>query len=146
MNNMIKTGKINVIRYTRITGIFLLIISLYACSRNVYEYSRLEIYIPAGINIEEKEIRGRLAALKHADDNGFTLRITVYSFSQGAEIINFSTGDQFSTGKGKAWIKALVQVKSGAEIVCADFIEVSGEGREDLLDRFGSMILEISGK
>lgn len=127
-------------------GIILLIFCLNACSRNVYQYGTLEVHVPAGINIEEDEIRSRLKPLKLQGAGGFTLRITVYGFSQGAEIINFSSGDRFSTTQGKAWIKALVQVKSGETIVRADFIEVSGKSREELLDRFGAAVLEITGK
>lgn len=127
-------------------GIILLILCLNACSRNVYQYGILEVHIPAGINIEENEIRNRLKPLNLPGGSGFTLRITVYGFSQGAEIINFSSGDRFSTTQGKAWIKALVQVKSGDEIVRADFIEVSGKGRDELLDRFGAAVLEITGE
>ena len=131
-------------RYIKTAGIILIILMLQACSRNYYEYNALEIHIPVEINIVESEIRGRLAPLRFSDAGGFNLRITVYGFSQGAEIINFSSGDQFSTVRGKAWIKALVQVKKGEEIVQADFIEAAGDNREELLDRFGSMILEIA--
>ena len=138
--------KIKLINYARQAGILILIFWPGACSRNVYQYSRLEVNIPAGINIDEKEIRQRLAAIKPAGENGFTLRITVYGFSQGAEIINLSDGGQLSTRQGKAWIKALIMVKKGEEIVSADFIEVSGNSREELLDRFCSRVLEINGK
>ena len=131
-------------RYIKTACFILLVLLLQACSRNYYEYSTLEIHIPVEINVEEREIRARLAPLKFAAAGGFNLRITVYGFSQGAEIINFSSGDQFSTVRGKAWIKALVQVKKGEEIVQADFIEAAGDNREELLDRFGSMILEIA--
>lgn len=124
----------------------LTLIFLNACSRNIYTFSLLEICIPEGINIQENEIRQRLNTLKPDVENGFILRITVYGFSQGAEIINFSDGDQFRTIKGRAWIKALVQVKKGGEIARAEFIEASGKDREELLDRFSSMILETAGK
>lgn len=142
---MNKAGKIRAKIYLLTTAAATLI-SLDACSRNVYQYSSLEIHIPEGINIQEGEIRERLSAVKLAGDNAFILRITVYGFSQGAEIINFSDGDTFSTKKGRAWIKALVQIKRGGEIAAAEFIEVSGNDRGELLDRFSSSVLETAGK
>ena len=124
----------------------LVILSVNACSKNVYSYNKLIVSIPEGINISKDELHGRFAPLKLVDGSAYTLKITVYGYSQGAEIISFSSGDEFSTRKGKAWIKALIQVINGDEIVMAYIIEVSGNGREELLDTFASRVQEkISG-
>ena len=129
-----------------IAGLVLIMLLQSGCARSIYEFSIIEIHIPGEINLDESEIRSRLKSFATDCDNGFTLRITVYGFSQGAEIINMSDNNQLSTKKGKAWIKALVQVKKDERIVQADFIEITGENREDILDRLGSAVIKITGR
>jgi|GEM_PF-2016688 hypothetical protein len=127
-------------------GLALIMLLQSGCARSVYGFRTIEIHIPGEINLNEGEIRSRLKPFAAAGDNGFTLRITVYGFSQGAEIINFSDSNQLSTKRGKAWIKALVLVKKDERIVQADFIEITGKNREEILDRLGAAVIKITGR
>lgn len=116
---------------------------MYCGSAVVREYSVLDIFIPAGINITESELRSRLDGIKLAGGSPYSLRITVYGYSPGAEIMSFSDEKSFSSVRGRAWIKGLVQVIMGNEIISVDFVEVSGENRDEALGRFASRIRGI---
>lgn len=126
--------------------IFLLVVfaGLAGCSRNIHTCGKLEVYVPAEFGIKEAEIRERLRSLPVSGD-GCTLRVAVYGYSGGAEVVAFNGADDFSTTTAKPWIKGLVEVIDGNTILRVDFIELSGKDREDMLDRFTRQVLELAG-
>ena len=133
-------------RYMRLSVLLLSFVMTYCGSAALREFSVLDIYIPAGINITDGELRNRLEGIKLAGGSGYTLRITVYGYSPGAEVMSFSDGKSFSSSRGRAWIKGLIQVIKDDEIISADFVDVSGENREEALDSFASRIRVITGE
>lgn len=138
------------IQMKAITGktVLVLLAPLLMCcaSRPVRDYSTLDIYIPPGINIGNDELKNRLGDIKLTEGSGCRLRITVYGYSPGAEVMSFSDEKNFSSSRGRAWIKGLVQVICGNSIISADFIEVSAEDREEVLDGFAARIKGLTGK
>lgn len=115
------------------------------CARNTHGCSRLEIYVPSGINVTVEELRERFQRVRLDDGPGCTLRVTVYGYSAGAEVISLTEGKDFTANTGRAWIKGLVQVIDNDVILRADFVEVSGRDRAEMLNSFCAMVMEIEG-
>jgi hypothetical protein len=109
-------------------------IIIISCAEPVPEYSRVDFVIPPHINISQDELTKNWPDKKRNPASPVHIVITLYSYSSGSETITFSDTGEMKTITGKASLKCLVKVMRGKEILRAEFLEVSGSSKEDIIN------------
>ena len=79
------------------------------------------------------------------EKNSIALRIVIYSYSSGKETISMTGDSVFKIDTGSGVIKALVEFIDNGKVVKADFIEVSGSSKDELLGNLVKSVLNMTG-
>ena len=118
-----------------------LLSAIFSCSGTVGRYSRIDFVIPPQVNIRPEELKKIWAEEDKTDpSSGIFIVVTVYSYSSGSETVSFSGSGEMQTVRGKGRLKCLVKVMDGKDIIRAEFVEGSGNTKEEM---FSSVIREI---
>jgi hypothetical protein len=116
------------------------IILVSSCRDKSVTFCRIDYVIPAHIDINIEDIKSRFTDFKTDPVSSYYAVIVLYSYSSGAETISFSGGDDVTTITAGGKLKALVKVMNGKKILKAEFVEGTGNSKEEMI---GSFVKEI---
>ena len=94
----------------------------------------IEYKIPEVFNFNENDIKKNLNFNK-SDNSGYNAVIVFYSYFPLVEVMTYS-GDDLITKTKPGELKALIRVMDNYKIVKVYFVEVKGEGKDNLLREF----------
>lgn len=94
----------------------------------------IDYKIPENFNFTVDDIKKNPPFYK-SDDSGYKLVIVFYSYYPVVEVMSFSGGELITQIK-PGELKALIRVMDKDEIIKVYFVEVKGEGKDNLLREF----------
>ena len=119
-----------------IRAIFLcivLFVSNLSCEDTKVSFSKIICKIPEYINIKEDEIYAKMKDFPLDSASSLYLEITIYSYSTGLESITMSDDGDIKNVTDAGKIKGLIKITDGKKILSADFIDISGNSKEELI-------------
>ena len=130
--------------YNPVVMALLLLLFVSGCEDGKNGFRSVEFEVAPHIKIDPAELKNMPLAVKTDESESRTLRVVIYSYSSGKEIITMGEGG-FKTDTGSGSIKALVELIDGGRVVRAGFIEVSGSSREELLENLAKSLGAMTG-
>ncbi len=118
----------------------LMLIFIISCSSAPLRFSRIEYNIPDHIKVNVDDLKKALSDVKTDSSSNLHIKITLYSYSSGAETISFSGEKDFKTVRSSGKIKGLLKIMNGKEILQAEFVEGSGDSTEEMLSALAENI------
>jgi len=119
--------------YKRVVILCILLIFNLSCNDDKITFSKITCKIPDYINIKEDEIYARLKDFPLDQSSSLYLEITIYSYSAGLESMIISDSGDIKNVMESGRIKGLIKVKDAKKILRADFIDVSGNSKEEMI-------------
>lgn len=100
--------------------------------------SSLVVQIPEGINLSEKDFLN-IISIPFSEKNSNTMVVVPYSYSPFVEVTAYSGAEIINKRKpGK--LEVLVRIMDNDKVIKVIFIEVDGEGKENLLSLFAEKV------
>ena len=107
-----------------------------SCNDDKITFNKIICKIPEYINIKEDEIYSHLKDFHLDPSSSLLLEITIYSYSTGLESISISDNEDIKNVVEPGKIRGLVKVTDANKIVRADFIDASGNSKEEMILSF----------
>ena len=119
--------------YIKVISLCVLFLFNLSCEDAKLTFNKITCKIPKHINLEEDEIYAHLNNFPLDTSSSLYLEITIFSYSTGLESIIISDNGDIKNSAESGKIKGLIKVTDGKKILSADFIEVSGKSKEEMI-------------
>jgi len=125
--------------------VMLFLLALSGCEKEKISFKSVEFEIAPHIKLGADELKNIPFTVKPDENSSITLRVVIYSYSSGKETISMTGESGFKTDTGSGVIKALVEIIDSGKVMRAEFIEVSGHSREELLENLAKSLGAMAG-
>jgi len=120
-----------------------ILINCSCADKNIRKYRVIDVNIPSSIILDRIDLKKVSNTLKTDSLSKYTVKITVYSYSSGREVISFSGSGDLTSGTQPGVLKGLIKILEGDKIIRVEFIEAKGNSNEELVSDFNAAILKI---
>ena len=114
-----------------------------SCNDAEITFNKITCKIPKYININEDEIYAQLKDFQLDPSSRLCLEITIYGYSTGLESIIISDDGDIKDAAETGKIKGVIKITDGKKILGADFIDITGSSKEEMIS---SLINKIKFK
>jgi hypothetical protein len=119
--------------YIRFIFLCILLLFNFSCNEPKITFSKIICKIPNYINIKEDEVYTQLKNFSLDPSSHLHLEITIYSYSTGIESIIISDNEDIKNVLEPGKIKGLIKITDGKKILRADFIDATGNTKEEMI-------------
>ena len=117
-----------------------LLFFLISCNtvQEVQGISSVIVQVPEGISLSEKDFLN-VSYVPFSEKKGNTMVIVPYSYSPFVEVTAYS-GAEIINKRNPGKLEVLIRIMDNNEVIRVIFVEVNGEGKENLLRLFSEKV------
>ncbi len=113
------------------------------CTANIRDYKNLTVITKGEIDLEEKDIRKLIKAPINEKRGSGTIEIIIYSYSSGAEIIEYSDKDGFRQHETEGRMSAMIKLKRSGKVSAVQFTSARGKNNREIIQKLSEKINRI---
>ncbi len=106
--------------------------------QEVQGISSVIVQVPEGINLSEKDFLN-VSYVPLSENKSNTMVIVPYSYSPFVEVTAYS-GAEIINKRNPGKLEVLIRIMDNNEVIRVIFVEVNGEGKENLLRLFSEKV------
>lgn len=131
---------IELFKQIKLLPALLLLVFLISCNtvQEIQGISSVIVQVPDGINLSEKDFLN-VTTFPDIGKGSNTMIIVPYSYSPFVEVIAYS-GVEIINKRKPGKLKVLIRIMDNDKVLKVIFIEVDGEGKENLLSLFSEKV------
>lgn len=119
----------------KITLLFLTVVILSGCAKNIKNYSDLDVIINSDLNLSSEAVKKLIKVKLNRQKGVGTIEIVIYSYSTGAEIIEYNEKEGFRQYCTKGKINAMIKFKRSGRVRDVKFTSASGQTSDKIIKK-----------
>ncbi len=119
----------------KIKLLLLATILLSGCMQNIKSYRNLDVIINSDLDLRAEAVKNLIKVKLDRQKGSGTIEIFVYSYSSGAEIIEYSEKGGLKQYFSKGKISAMIKFKRSGRVREIKFTSASGRTREEIIKK-----------
>lgn len=118
---------------------------LTGCEKEKVNFRKIEFETAPHIKLNIDELKSRKIWIEPDEKSTLVLKVVIYSYSPGKETISMTNDSEFVTDIGSGIVSALVEFIDNGKMIRAEFIEVSGNSKEELFENLYKSVKTVCG-
>jgi phosphoribosyl-AMP cyclohydrolase len=121
--------------FLKITLLLLTTGFLSGCIKNIQYYRKLDVVINSDLNLSPEAVKKLIKVKLNKQKGSGTIEILIYSYSSGAEIIEYNEKEGFKQYFSRGKMSAMIKFKRSGRVREVKFTSASGRSSAEIIKK-----------